>query len=221
MEKQKYFQFLRKICTKSSTPSIYQAKSKLKKKFHIDNDEIDKIFKELKEDGLIQITSEEISINFLANSVRKEIYDRIKSYPGLNINNLKKQLNFGSNQLLWHLGVLQNLKLIKSVSIGKIISFGKIDIDDSKIKFGYLLLKDSIRKLIEYLIKFPHGQSEMEIAVFLYQPRSSINYSLKKLMKMNIIKRKLDESNLNLYFVNKSLIQRFEERINDYYKFVS
>lgn len=218
MEKQKYFQYLRKICTKSSTPSIYQVKSKLKKKFNIDNDEIDKILKELKEDGLIQISLEYISINYLGNTVRRDIYNRIKSYPGLNINYLKKQLNLGSNQLLWHLGVLQNTQLIKSVSIGKIISFGEMDIDDSKIKFGYLLLKESIRKLIEYLIKFPHGQSEMEIAVFLYQPRSSVNYSLKKLMKMNIINRMSDESNLNLYFVNKSLIQRFEERINDYYK---
>ena len=52
----------------------------------------------------------------LSNETRKDIYQIIKQYPGVNVNSIKTKLELGSNSVLWHLSVLVKFGLRASIS---------------------------------------------------------------------------------------------------------
>ena len=50
--------------------------------------------------------------NIIDNQTRKKIFNHIKRNPAVNINEIMKQLDIGSNQALWHLSALEKFRFI-------------------------------------------------------------------------------------------------------------
>jgi predicted transcriptional regulator len=221
METDRYFQYVRKIYNNNEVFELSDLSIKLRKQFKLNVQEYDLIIKQMGNENLIKINGFNASINLLANPVRSKIYSIISNCPGSYINSLKLLLNLDTHQIVWHLGVLNELKLIQICDIGKIKAFGLKTASREEIIIGCLLFKDSIRRIFELLLSNPQGISQSDISEKTGINRSTLAYILENLGKENLIEQtkvqpgaqfKLNEGILAI--VKKRLLQS-EQSLNN------
>ncbi|MCP4764484.1 MAG: hypothetical protein GY870_22100 [archaeon] len=210
---QEYFQYVRKVCNRKKPLDCPQLISKTKRRFDLDLDTTKKILKGFLDSNLILVRNKQVSIDTLANTTRRRILSQVVSYPGSYINFLKKQLDIGSNQLVWHLSVLCEFKFIKMVEVGRLKAFGSIDTPEIDIILGCLMLKNSIRKLFAVLLENPEGKTQVELSEIMSMPRSTMTYWLKNLIKMNIV-RIIKNKRPQKYCLNDDIIDNMIENVN-------
>ncbi|WP_371804285.1 hypothetical protein [Candidatus Lokiarchaeum ossiferum] len=185
-----YFSYIQKCCPQRSEKQIYydQLKSKLRKRFHITDDQVKELLKEFVNQNLLVVAFDDsVSINLLANEKRKHIMTFIEAYPGVYINVIKTRLHLGTNQVLWHLGFLVEFKYIQEHPFGKLKAYGLPEIPKVQIKIGFICLKTSFRHVLITLLTYPAGLSNMEIATSLNMAKNKAAYSIKELLKLGFL----------------------------------
>ena len=191
----RYFDYICKLCPQRTQKHIYsdQLKSRLRKKFRIDDLTVKAIITFfVNKNALIVAFDDSVSINLLSNTTRKKIHDLIEEYPGVYSNIFITYLRLGSRQVLWHISFLLEFNIIEYMSFGKIKAYGLKEIDKNIIMIGYVILKDSLRELLKFLLDHPNGAHLREISELLEKPKNSILYTLNKLKRLNILILSLD-----------------------------
>ncbi len=191
----RYFDYICKLCPQRTQKHIYsdQLKSRLRKKFRIDNLTVKAIITYfVDKNALIVAFDDSVSINLLSNTTRKKIHDLIEEYPGVYSNIFITYLGLGSRQVLWHISFLLEFNIIEYLSFGKIKAYGLKDIDKRLILIGYVILKNSLREMLKFLLDHPNGSYLGDISELLGRPKNSTLYTLNKLKQLNILIMAMD-----------------------------
>ncbi len=214
-----YFDYICKLCPQRTQKHIYsdQLKSRLRKKFRIDNLTVKAIITYfVDKNALIVAYDDSVSINLLSNTTRKKIHDLIEEYPGVYSNIFITYLGLGSRQVLWHISFLLEFDVIEYLSFGKIKAYGLMDIDKKLIMIGYVILKNSLRELLKCLLDHPNGSYLGEISGLLGKPKNSTLYTLNKLKQLKILT--LLQDNKKKYSVDMTFRQILNQTLEKHKK---
>ncbi|WP_371804303.1 ArsR family transcriptional regulator [Candidatus Lokiarchaeum ossiferum] len=179
-------QYIRKITTTTKDLYLDQIKSRVSRKFKLSISVVEGYISDLISKAYLLIDEDNLEVNILANPIRKQILELITTYPGIYPHLIKSILNTGTNQLIWHLSVLEINSLIKFKEFGKIKAYSLPEIPSVIITIGFVALKASSRKLLHFLCKTP-GPSRNDIMEHLQMAKSTTDYWLKKLKKLQLL----------------------------------
>jgi len=209
------FDYVRRVSNRKKPIFYDQLVNKIIKRFNFDRTKTISILENFIQNQLIIIEENKITLNILANPIRKKIYFLIEIYPAVNFNTLKNLLQIGSNQLLWHVSILEKFHLIKMHQFGKIIAYGLPKVPRNDVILSFLILKKSMRNLLKVLIDSPNGTTILNLVEELCQPRSNIIYSINKFQEMNII-LKNEQKSPYIYELNEVFIDNIIEILKKY-----
>ena len=136
--------------------------------------------------------------NVLLNKYRADIYDFIKTYPGVHFSVIKRKVlsDGSSGQFIWHLNVLLKFNFIKEVKVKNYTVFLPIEMEE---KFGifFFLLRDKINlKIAKYLSQ--KGPVETaEVPHKILESKGSVYYHVKTLIEFNILNAQQSEATGN------------------------
>ncbi|MFW9899251.1 MAG: hypothetical protein ACFFDO_08335, partial [Candidatus Thorarchaeota archaeon] len=86
---------------------------RLKKNPNITPYRIEVILKNLMKKSLILPKTKLVKDDILKLPKREKIYSYIISNPGVNLNQLIRAINVGSNEIIWHLNILEKFQFIR------------------------------------------------------------------------------------------------------------
>jgi len=125
--------------------------------------------------------------DILKLEIRRNIHSFINKNQGLNIREISRRLDIPKSTLIYHINYLKKLGIIKEEIEGnnkRIFIANKIGKQDKEI---LLLLRKKIpRRIFLYLI-VSCAFSQKDICNELELSPATVNYQIKKLLKMNII----------------------------------
>ncbi|MEM3342312.1 MAG: carboxypeptidase regulatory-like domain-containing protein [Thermoplasmata archaeon] len=122
--------------------------------------------------------------SLLDNFVRGQIYDRIRTNPGITYTELKEALHVGNGTLAHHLYMLENFGFIKSLTAqGKKRFYSK----EVVVKDNEGIRLSSLQSKILLIIESNPGCTQIEIANILNKRHSSVNYNIQALYKYGYI----------------------------------
>ena len=130
-----------------------------------------------------------LACNILELESRKNIYDCILKFPGLHIREISRRLKVPLTTLQYHLRYLEKRELVKGKDDGKYTrfyvsySFGR-----KEREILDLLRKKTPRSIIFYLLTFVVC-SQIELSKSLNKHPTTIEFHLKKMEKMEIIRQ--------------------------------
>ena len=135
--------------------------------------------------------------------LRREIYDLIRKNPGININEMERSLNIGSNQVLWHLNSLEKFQLIKSIRIGNQKAYYNYFLKKTDLEIFFYLRKEKVRQIIDlFNDKNSHsGLSPTKISKQLNMHYNTIRKYLNILHEFGMIKIFV-KNNKKIYFLS-------------------
>lgn len=181
------FHYVRRVSNRKKPIFYDQLINKIIKRFNFDRTKTILILESFIQNQLIYLNEDKIFLNILANPIRKRILLLIQLYPAVNFNTIKNLLQIGSNQILWHVSILEKFHYIKLHQFGKITVYSLPKVPKNEVILSFLILKKSMRNLLKFLTDSPNGTTILKMVEELCQPRSNIIYSLNKFQEMNII----------------------------------
>lgn len=112
---------------------------------------VEKIVKSLIKKNIILIGTKLTKDDILSIQTRKKIFDYIKQNPGININDIKNEFKLGSNQVLWHLRMLNDFQYINIIKIGNQKAIFDINFDKDQFHITFHLRNEKIRDILDLL----------------------------------------------------------------------
>lgn len=131
----------------------------------------------------------DVNCNILELETRRKIYDFIQKFPGLHVREISRRLEIPFSTLQYHLRFLEKRELVKAKDDGKYIryyiysKFGRKEKDVVD-----LIRKKTTRSMIFYFLTFIVC-SQVEISKSIEKHPTTIEFHLKKMEKMGIIKQ--------------------------------
>lgn len=89
--------------------------------------------------------------NIIDNQTRKKIFNHIKRNPGININEIMKHQEIGSNQALWHLSALEKFQFIRSKKVGNRRIFFVFESNPEFDEIYYYMNMEIVLEIINFL----------------------------------------------------------------------
>ncbi len=170
---------------------------------NLNRNEIEIIIKNLIKKKYIFPRTKLVRDNILEVPLRREIYQHIKRNPGININEIMRALNIGSNQVLWHLKFLDKFQFIRCMKIQNQTAFFKFELDISNDKTYFYLRKKNIKKIIKLLENEREALSSTKISEKLKIHYNTAKKYLVILSNLNlIISIKKDDNDYNYFSLN-------------------
>jgi len=170
----------------------------------VNRSKIEIILKNLMKKKYIFPRTKLVRDNILEVPLRREIYQHIKRNPGININEIMRDLNIGSNQVLWHLKFLEKFQFIRFMRIQNQKAFFKFELDNSNDKTYFYLRKEKIKKIIKLLENEKEALSCTKISNRLKFHYNTSKKYLEILSNLNLIKIARNDDNDNNYFILNS-----------------
>ncbi len=205
----RHLEFIKKICPPKKRIFIDHVIVNIQKKFKMPREKAKKITnKMIDEEILIKDDNLDVTTNLFINSTRKVIYSHIEKNPGTYTNDIKNTLQLGTNQVLWHLAILEEYNLVNTKNIGKTKVYYTGNVVEKRIMIGFIFLKKNANLLLKFLIDFPDGINISLISTEINVSISTLRYILKKLTKLGILDYKLYKlykNNKNYYLPDDSL----------------
>jgi len=131
----------------------------------------------------------DVSCNILELEARRKIYDFITKSPGMHVREISRRLEIPFTTLQYHLRFLEKRELVKAKEDGKYTRYFVFN------KFGRkekdvvdLIRKKTTRSMILYFLAFIVC-SQIEISKSLEKHPTTIEFHLKKMEKMDVIKQ--------------------------------
>ncbi|UCH71911.1 MAG: winged helix-turn-helix transcriptional regulator [Thermoplasmatales archaeon] len=125
--------------------------------------------------------------NILDFEARRKIFKFVEDNPGLNVNEISRRIEVPLTTLLHHLRILEKQDLIDLKSKGKYtLIYSKYELGVQEKEILELLRKKIPCRILLYSY-FSTSCSQIELSRELNLHPSTINYHLKKMIKMGII----------------------------------
>ncbi len=151
-------------------------------------------------------------LEILNNDKLAKILEFIKENPGIHARDEKVEEKLGITRtpFLKHIMTLERFKLIRSKRIGKSLHYFLADIPEDYDKFKVVFTNPLILKLIEAFFK-EEGISISKIGEGLDVYSGTIQYHLKKLKELDLVKSVKTQKNQKIHVVNIELLTKFNE----------
>jgi len=120
--------------------------------------------------------------------IRRHIYDFISDHPSLHMREISRRLAVPKTTLRYHLKYLEKRGLVKRKPEGRCVRYYiKFKIGSREKKILSILRKDTSRNIVLYLL-FHVYSSQIDLSGSLEKHTSTIEFHLKKLLELDIIK---------------------------------
>jgi len=160
---------------------------RLKGTSNISKNKIELILKDLIEKSIIVPGSKLLKENILNVPKRREIYDYICNNPGININEIMKSLEIGSNHALWHLKFLEKFQFVKYRKIDNQKIFFKFEFNPDLEELYYYLNNPKVVKILRFLENKGVKFKPTKIKKFLRMHYYTVTKYLDILIKLNLV----------------------------------
>jgi DNA-binding transcriptional ArsR family regulator len=126
--------------------------------------------------------------NLLSLEIRRKTYDLILNTPGLHLREISRRLKIPKTSLVYHLRYLEKNKLIIANSENRYKRYYVLDENGQKEKEILGLLRQEVPRHILIYLLFCGWASKMELSKELEKYPSTIEFHLKKLKKVGLIR---------------------------------
>jgi len=186
--------------------------AKLAYKKGYSKEEIFLAIRSLEEKSWIVTNERRTKLEILNNEKLSKILNFIKENPGVHARNekIEKELNITRTPFLKHIMTLERFKLIRSKKIGKSLHYFLIDVPEDYDKYKVIFANPLITKLIEEIFK-DEGIAISKIGENLDVYSGTIQYHMKKLKDLDLIKSIKNKQNQKIHLVNIELLKEFNE----------
>ena len=131
----------------------------------------------------------DVNCNILELETRRKIYDFIQKFPGLHVREISRRLEIPFSTLQYHLRFLEKRELVKAKDDGKYIRYYTYSKFGRKEKDVVDLIRNkTTRSMIFYFLTFIVC-SQAEMSKSIEKHPTTIEFHLKKMEKMGIIKQ--------------------------------
>ena len=186
--------------------------AKLAYKKGYSKEEIFLAIRSLEDKSWIVTNERRTKLEILNNDKLAKILEFIKENPGIHARDekVKEELGITRTPFLKHIMTLERFKLIRSKRIGKSLHYFLADIPEDYDKFKVVFTNPLIPKLIEAFFK-EEGISISKIGEILEVYSGTIQYHLKKLKELDLVKSVKTQKNQKIHVVNIELLAKFNE----------
>ncbi len=184
--------------------------AKLAYKKGYSKEEIFLAIRSLEDKSWIVTKERRTKLEILNNEKLKKILEFIKENPGIHARDEKVEEKLGITRtpFLKHIMTLERFKLIRSKRIGKSLHYFLVDVPEDYDKFKVIFINPLIPKLIEEIFK-EEGISISKIGETLEVYTGTIQYHLKKLKALDLVKSVKTQKKQTILVVNIELLKKF------------
>ena len=186
--------------------------AKLAYKKGYSKEEIFLAIRSLEDKSWIVTKERRTKLEILNNKKLAKILEFIKKNPGIHARDekIEEKLGITRTPFLKHIMTLERFKLIRSKRIGKSLHYFLADVPEDYDKFKVIFINPLIPKLIEEIFK-EEGISISKIGEILEVYSGTIQYHMKKLKELDLVKSVKTIKNQKIHMVNIELLKRFNE----------
>ena len=186
--------------------------AKLAYKKGYSKEEIFLAIRSLEEKSWIVTNERRTKLEILNNEKLSKILNFIKLNPGVHARDEKveEELGITRTPFLKHIMTLERFKLIRSKKIGKSLHYFLVDVPEDYDKYKVIFSNPLIPNLIEEIFK-DEGIAISKIGEILDVYSGTIQYHMKKLKNLDIIKSVKNKQNQKIHLVNIELLKKFNE----------
>jgi predicted transcriptional regulator len=157
-----------------------------KSKLEYSNDEIFFNLQKLYEKKVIVEDRQLVKARILDNANRKLLYQVIIENPGLQLSDLIKMTDIPLQTCCWHITILKQFKMIKSIQYKNRNCYGSENISDDHLKIYHMLRNDLNKRILKEI--FQNSQISLsEISEKLKIALSTIHYHISELRNEGLI----------------------------------
>lgn len=179
---------------------------------NINDDGIKAILKSLVKKNLIVERSKLTKDDVLINSNRKEIYDFIKSNPGIYFNKIVNNLSLSIPVVEWHLDILLKFNFIRKEKFDNFDAYFEITMEEKNSLLIHLISRDKCKKIIEFFKNNNEGYTKNQVYTELGMHPNTIKKYMDQLYEFDLLYKKVSR-NKNLYFLNEDYYFKLRNRI--------
>lgn len=159
------------------------------------------------------VTSERrTKLEILANEKFRNVLDFINSYPGIHARDdrVEKELNITRTPFLKYIMTLERFKLIRSKKIGKTLHYFIGDVPPDLDEYRVIFSNPMIPQVIEEFFK-DETVSITRISEFLEVYSGTVQYHIKKLKDLNIVRVTKNQAGSKIHLVNIKLLKEYNK----------
>jgi DNA-binding transcriptional ArsR family regulator len=166
----------------------------------------------LEDKNWIVTNEQRTKLEVLRNEKLAAVLDFIRKYPGVHGRDekIEEELGITRTPFLKHVMTLENFELIRSKKIGRRLHYFEKDIPQDFDEYKALFFNPLIPQIIEEFFN-EETVSITEISETLDVYPGTINYHLKKLFALNIIKTTKNKDGKKMHLVNIDLLKKYNE----------
>lgn len=186
--------------------------AKLAYKKGYSKEEIFLSIRSLEEKNWIVTNERRTKLEILNNEKLVKILKFIENNPGIHARNEKveEELEITRTPFLKHIMTLERFKLIRSKKIGKSLHYFLADVPEDYDKYKVIFSNPLIPKIIEEIFK-DEGIAISRIGEILDVYSGTIQYYMKKLKDLDLIKSVKTKKEQKIHVVNVELLTSFNE----------
>ncbi|MBY9011835.1 MAG: winged helix-turn-helix transcriptional regulator [Candidatus Lokiarchaeota archaeon] len=166
----------------------------------------------LEEKNWIVTNERRTKLEILNNEKLVKILTFIEENPGIHARNekIEEELGITRTPFLKHIMTLERFKLIRSKRIGKSLHYFLADVPEDCDKYKVIFSNPLIPKIIEEIFK-NEGIAISKIGEILDVYSGTIQYHMKKLKDLDLIKSAKTQKEEKIHVVNVELLARFND----------
>lgn len=175
-------------------------------------DQIFLAIRSLEEKNWIVTNERRTKIEVLENEKLMSILEFIKINPGIHArdDSIEKELGITRTPFLKHIMVLERFKLIRSNKIGKTLHYFISDIPEELDDVKVVFLNPMIPKIIEEFFN-DEGITISEISEKIDIYAGTVQYHVKKLKELDLIKSLKNQEGKKIHLVNIELLKKYNK----------
>ncbi len=151
-------------------------------------------------------------LEILNNEKLAKILEFIEENPGIHARDekIEEELGITRTPFLKHIMTLERFKLIRSKKIGKSLHYFLAEIPEEYDKFKVIFINPLTLKIIEEIFK-EEGIAISKIGEILEVYTGTIQYHMKKLKDLDLVKSVTTQKNQKIHVVNIELLKKFNK----------
>ncbi|MFW9784203.1 MAG: winged helix-turn-helix transcriptional regulator [Candidatus Heimdallarchaeota archaeon] len=149
-------------------------------------------------------------LEILNNEKLVSILNFIESNPGIHARDEKveKELDITRTPFLKHIMTLERFKLIRSKKIGKSLHYFVVDIPEDFDELKVIFTNPLITDILEEIVK-DETVSISRIGEILDVYSGTIQYHIRKMKELDLVKSSKDQKNQTIHIVNIELLKKY------------
>ena len=151
-------------------------------------------------------------LEILNNEKLVSILNFIKLNPGIHARDdkIEKELNITRTPFLKHIMTLERFKLIRSKKLGKSLHYFLTDVPESYDEYKVIFSNPLIIEILEELVK-DENVAISKIGENLDVYSGTIQYHIKKMKEIDLVKTIKKQNNQTIHLVNIELLKKYNE----------